>query len=145
MSVFDTEYETDIRAVDTEYSTLLSREAGVVVDQEHTVKLNTVSVTVALSWKRNGQRFTESFDLTYNVDHDDESISLRELDNGDNDVGAAKLATANAAADRAVTALKDDVGLEHYSMTGLEAMVGVALTSHPEVDVRTETEVKDAE
>jgi|GEM_PF-6910402 len=106
----DTDYEIDIRSIDTDYTTTLPRDVGEQIDAKTTVSLSTITVTVALKWDRRREQQSETLEVPFTVDHGDETVRAKSVGDAYGEVeslSVERLLVALTAAEQAVARLLD--------------------------------------
>ena len=112
-----TDYEIDIRSIDTDYTTTLPRDVNEHIDPETTVSPRSIVVTVKVEWDSNRDRRSETFEIGFRVDHADGIVEAKAVGDAFSEVdsmGVGRVLVALDAAERAVWALLEEIGLDYH-------------------------------
>lgn len=116
MSDGTTDYEIDIRSIDTEYTTTLPRDVNKKIDPATTLSLRQVTVTVKLSWRSSGDHYHEAFEIPFRVDHTEELVEAKSIGDayGEREsLRVQRVLVALGAAERAVAGLLSEISLPY--------------------------------
>lgn len=146
----DTDYDLDVRSIDPEYTTTLPRDVNEKIDAATTLSLSTISVTVNLSWRANGDHYRRTYEIPFRVDHDGEYVAAKEIGDAYGDRTSfriERLLEAIATAEDAIRSFIADIGLDYIVQhTGLRARSDDVTVRSAEADVvsgTTEVEADD--
>lgn len=138
-----TDYDIDIRSIDTEYEHTLARQVGREVDDGFEVHLQTIAVEVKVGWRSGGKSKANYYRATYKVDHNEEVVRAGYVGDAHGEresFPVSQLVAAVTHADRAVVSLLEDVDLGSYTLRRLGDQLDTTVVEQ-DVSVHTGLEV----